>query len=37
MWKAIVRYWKRRMTLSARMRDFERNGMHSTVGWQNRK
>lgn len=36
MWKVIIRYWRRRMTLRARMRDFERNGMHSTVGCRRR-
>lgn len=32
MWKAITRYWYRRLSLKRRMRDFERNGMHCTLG-----
>jgi len=36
MWKMIKRYWQRRRLLNARMRDLERNGLHSTLGPQNR-
>lgn len=34
MWKMMYRYWCRRSELRSRMRDFERNGMHCTLGWR---
>lgn len=32
MLKYILRYWRRKWLLRCRMRDFERNGMHCTLG-----
>ena len=37
MLKVLFRYWRRKWLLRMRMQDFERNGMHATVGVQRRR
>mgnify|MGYP006931544990 CR=1 FL=1 len=32
MWRYTLQYWRRKRRLDRRMRNLERNGLHSTLG-----